>query len=86
MPIDQFDGYDRFIYKEISGGDLAPPHGVWDAHKQEWAAGCYSTRAEAQACANGMNAFREITRRTDRTLTLIRSNLLQALRSVEAVS
>lgn len=79
---DDLEGYERFIYKEVVGGDLAPPHGVWDVVANKWAGGTWSTEAEARACARGMNQARELSKQGTRGLRAVASALNQAQAAV----
>jgi hypothetical protein len=84
---DDSNKYERFVYKIVDGGDLAPPHGVWDSVTNEWAGiGTWSTEVEARACARGMNWAREKSRQGTRGLKAIEMALKQAQAAVARIS
>jgi hypothetical protein len=73
---DEFEKYERFVYRATPGGDLAPPHGIWDAALNEWTGiGTWSTEAEARACAVGMNWAREKSQQGKRGLRAVAAAL-----------
>jgi len=82
----KFDGYERFVYRKFGGGDLAPPHGIWDCETNSPAeSGTFGTEAEARACAEGMNKGRELCLRVDRLLAGLLVDLKRAVAKLEAL-
>jgi hypothetical protein len=53
----------RFRYYHCDGIDICPPHSVWDTVENVPATGSFSTKAEAECVAYGMNKGFEVAER-----------------------